>query len=104
MSLSRHIAILAIALSGVVHLFIVPGQFSNATVHGIFFILLGLAQIAWAAVFWRSRSNAAYVAGLGLSGGIIALWVLTVLVSVPYASTAQPIGLSQALSKAGELI
>ena len=42
---ARNIAIVSIALSGAVHLFMVREQFSHVPVHGIYFVLIGTAQL-----------------------------------------------------------
>ncbi len=85
LTIVRCVAILAIASAGAVHLLIVPEQFSHGVAHGSFFIFLGLAQVLWAAAFWRFPSKTSYWAGLGLSGGMVILWALTQLVAIPYA-------------------
>ena len=84
----RSISIAAIALAGVMHLIIGPGQFSHAFPHGVFFILIGTAQLLWALAFWRYISPILYWAGFAVSGGTISVLILTQLVSVPFALTA----------------
>ncbi len=66
--LIRYLAIATIALSGVVHLLIVPDQFTHAFAHGSFFIFIGVAQLLWAVGFWRYPSCISYWAVLALSG------------------------------------
>lgn len=100
----RYTAILTIALSGVVHLLIVPEHFSHGDVHVGFFIFIGVAQLMWAVAFWWHSSGILYRAGLALSGGTIILWALTRLVSVPLAPEVQAINTFLIVSKSAELI
>ena len=80
----RSIAIIGLAISGAVHLFIAPAQGSHAAAHGIFFSALGAAQLTWAIAFWRApsvgRPLLAWI-GIALSAGMISLWMLTQLAS-----------------------
>jgi hypothetical protein len=99
----RWIAMLAVAFSGGMHLSMVPVQISHSVAHGSFFLVLGLAQVIWAFAFWRFPARVWCFIGLGLSGGIIVLWVLTQLVSVPYAAAAEPINMWLILSKMAEI-
>lgn len=94
---------LAVAFSGGMHLFIVPVQISHSVAHGSFFLVLGLAQVTWAVAFWRFPARVWCFIGLGLSGGIIVVWVLTQLVSVPYAAAAEPIDMWLIMSKMAEI-
>ena len=87
----RYVAIAAIGLVGLVHLIIAPGHFSHAFPHVVFFILIGTAQLFWALAFWRQTSPILYWAGLAASGGTISIWILTQLVSAPFALTADVI-------------
>ncbi len=94
-----------ITIAGVVHLIITPAHFSHAPAHGILFGLMGISQIAWAVAFWKLTSSIRlYWIGLALSGGVIVLWGLTQLVSVPFALEAEPIDWAVFLSKGCELI
>ena len=87
----RYIATAAIALTGVAHLIIAPGHFSHAFPHGVFFILIGTAQLLWSLTFWRYSPPILYWAGLAVSGGTINIWILTQLISVPFALPADVI-------------
>ncbi len=100
----RYVAIAAIALAGVVQLIIAPGHFSHAFPHGVFFILIGTAQLLWALAFWRYISPILYWAGLAASGGTINIWILTQLVSVPFALTAHVIDPLTVYVTTGELV
>ena len=74
-----------------VHLIIAPGHFSHAFPHGVFFILIGTAQLLWALTFWRYISPILSWAGLAASGGTFNILILTQLVSVPFAPIADAI-------------
>ena len=88
-----------------VHLIIVPAHFSHAPAHGILFSAIGVGQILWATAFCRfSFSKPLYSVGLALTGGIVVLWCLTQIVSVPFASTPEPIDWSALISKILESI
>ena len=87
----RHIPITAIALAGVGHLIIALGHSSHAFPHVVFFFLIGTAQLLWALTFWRYFFPKLYWAGLAVSGGTFHIWILTQLVSVPFALTADVI-------------
>ena len=74
------------------HVIIAPGHFSHAFPHSVFFILIGTAQLLWALVFWWDMSPMLYWAGLAASGGTLSIWILTQLVSVPFALAADAMG------------
>ena len=73
------------------HVIIAPGHFSHAFPHSVFFILIGTAQLLWALAFWRDMSPMLYWARLAASGGTVNIWILTHLVSAPFALTADAI-------------
>ena len=101
----RYISLSTITIAGVVHLIITPAHFSHAPAHGILFGLIGIGQIAWAVAFLQfAFSVRLYWAGLTLSGGVVVLWSLTQIVSVPFALEAEPIDWAALLSKVSELI
>ena len=78
----RFIAIMAIAVSGAIHLSIAPAQASHALAHGMFFSGLGAAQLVWAIAFWRRPSMPLLAwTGIALSAGVIILWMLTQVAS-----------------------
>lgn len=72
-SRARLIAIIAVAIAGMIHLLISPSHLAHAPAHGIFFGLSGLAQVVWAMVYWRYPSKIAFYAGFALTGGMIVL-------------------------------
>ena len=100
----RNISIAAIAVAGLVHLGIAPGQLSHAPAHGIFFGLAGVAQVAWAFAFWRVQSSTLTWSGIALSGGLIILWLSTRVMPTPFEPTTHMIDWSLMVTKASEFI
>lgn len=100
----RSIPVITIAVAGVVHLWIAPLHYTHAPAHGLFFALAGLAQVIWAVAFWRRPSLLFYRIGLGLSGGLIVLWLLTQALGAPFGHGSEPVDASAVVSKACEFI
>ena len=100
----RYTSIASIAVAGLVHLIIAQGQLSHAPAHGAFFALAGVAQITWAAVFWRYRSSQLGWVGMALSGGLIVLWVSTRVVPVPFEPNPHAVNWALNATKISELI
>ena len=98
------VAIMTIALTGMVHLIIAPQHFSHAPAHGLFFGALGLAQLIWAGLFWREPNRPLYDIGMSLSGGIILLWLLTELAVAPFSDHAHPVDWSLIVTKLSETV
>ncbi len=80
----RSICVITIALAGLVHLLIAPLHYAHAPAHGIFFAVAGLVQCAWAVAFWRKPGPILYRLGLTLSGGLVVLWLLTLVLGAPF--------------------
>ena len=100
----RYLTIGAISAAGLAHLMITPAQFSDAIAHGVFFVILGTAQLIWAYAFWRSSAPQLYWTGIALSGGVVLLWTLTRVVSSPFEPNSHAIDLAMAVTISGELI
>lgn len=67
----------ATAAAGILHLFIAPGVLGfNANI-GIFFIAAGIAQLFWALPMVRRWGAPWYVAGIGGTAVLIALYAIT---------------------------
>ena len=119
-------ALVAMGLTGGLHLAIAPSHFEHAPAHGLFFGLLGALQCSWAlgAALWlattllrpRLRPRRACLGngdalpwqvrlpGLALAGGAVLLWILTQGISTPFAGQAEPIDGPTILSKLAELM
>jgi alkylhydroperoxidase/carboxymuconolactone decarboxylase family protein YurZ len=89
---ARNLAIACIALSGAVQLFLVPDLLSHNVARASFLAFIGVAQVLWALRFRWRPSAALYWAGVALSGGVIATWMLTLFMSTAYSSPLGPIG------------
>ncbi|MEL7061380.1 MAG: MbnH family di-heme enzyme [Acidobacteriota bacterium] len=105
------------AVAGGVHFSIAPAHYGHAAAHGLFFGLLGLAQVAWVTLgllgvviarrlarqrkwligVWRTS-------GLALGGGAVVLWLLTQWVDAPFAFAPEPIDSPTLISKLAELL
>jgi hypothetical protein len=83
------IAVAATAASAGIHFAVAPEHFHEWWGFGTFFVVSGLAQLAWAA----SPSNAAI--GIGGNAALIALWALSRTTGLPFgpdAGTPEAIG------------
>jgi hypothetical protein len=95
---------IAVAVAGLIHLWLGPQHYSHAPVHGIFFVVLGVAQLAWANFHNRKTSRQLYYAGLFLTGGMIILWAITRVVTQPFHGHPGSVDLEGILVKTAELI
>jgi cytochrome c peroxidase len=103
----NYIPMVALFAAGVTHLLIAPEHFSHAPAHGLFFAAVGVAQVVWSGVSYRYRqyrSASLGVLGIGLSGGIIVLWLLTHLVASPFATETHPLDAAALITKAAEAV
>jgi hypothetical protein len=71
-------------VAGLIHLAIVPIHWTHAPIHGAFFVLMGLIQIAWGIAFWRQPSMTLYRLGVLLAGALITLWLITHFLPAPF--------------------
>lgn len=100
----KYAAILFVFLAGLIHLVIVPDHLSHAPVHGLTFLAIGATQVLWAIAYVRLwRVPILYWMGLGLSGGIVLLWVLTQLIMPPFAAEPEPVDVATIVSKCAEI-
>lgn len=100
----NRIATIAIAAAGVIHLVVAPQHYAHAPAHGIFFVVAGLAEIAWAIVFLRQPTQQVYYAGLLLTGGLIVLWLVTRIIPAPFHGHAEAVDLGGTVCKISELV
>jgi hypothetical protein len=102
--MSKYGAVLFVFAAGLIHLAIVPDHLSHAPVHGLTFLAIGTTQVLWAIAYVRFwRLTILYWAGLGLSGGIVLLWVLTQLIMPPFAAEPEAIDVATIVSKCAEI-
>lgn len=98
--------IIAIGISGAVHVRIAPEHLEHTLAHGLFFGVLGFTQLMWtAANFWsrKFRSGFMFWSGLLLSGGIIVIWLLSHFIASPFTSEVHPSDWSTVVTKFAEL-
>ncbi|MEM7127193.1 MAG: DUF411 domain-containing protein [Chloroflexota bacterium] len=100
----KQIAVLALAIAGIIHLYISPNHYSHAPAHGIFFALSGTAQVVWAIAAFVRTNRTIYYTGVALSGGLVVLWLLTQVWTPPFSEMAEPVDIWMILSKAAEVI
>lgn len=91
-------------VAGLIHLIIVPIHWAHAPAHGLFFVLMGLAQIGWGIAFWRHPSVALYRLGIVLAGGLLTLWVITRLLPAPFEHEPGPVEIYGIICKAAEFL
>jgi hypothetical protein len=72
-----------------------------------FFLLLALAQLAWGIGVYRRPTRRLLMVGAAASLMVAALWVVSRTTGVPFGPepwTAEPVGISDVLATAGELV
>lgn len=99
-----NLAVVSLALAGGIHLGLVPEHFEHSPAHGIFFAIVGVAEILWAFVFWRRPGRILYYIGVGLSGGLIVLWAVTRVFPAPFEHTLGEIDLAGIVCKLVEFV
>lgn len=101
--MARILTSVLMAVAGVLHLYIAPIHFAHAPAHGLFFGVIGLAQVAWLVWYLRQPKQLTFGLGYALSGGVVVVWFLTQLVSTPYALAPEPIDAETLVTKFAEL-
>lgn len=101
MSTTQPLILICFVVTGAIHLLIAPDHYAHAPAHGLGFGAIGLAQLAYASLRLRARPWLA-APGLLLSGGVVALWLLTHLVATPFATAPHPIDWAAAATKLAE--
>lgn len=84
MKIARVGSLIALSVAGAVHVLAAPDHVQHMTVHGVFLLMVGVAQLAWVliALKWQTRSVA--LAGIALSGGMLLLYLLLNSVPSPF--------------------
>ena len=72
------------ALAGVIHLWIIPEHWAHAPAHGLFFLVVGIAQIIWGIALWRRPSTRLYYIGVLMAGWLIVLYGITRWLPAPF--------------------
>ena len=81
-----------------------PVHCAHAPAHGIFFALAGVAELLWAAAFWRKPTSRLYYLGLALAGGLLVLWAMTRFLIAPFEHEPATWDLGGLVCKASELV
>ena len=102
---ARTLAAVAMLGAGVIHFAFAPDHLSEQTSHGVFFLVVGWAQLFGAAALAFSwRPQRAWLLGTaGLNGGVAALWLLTRTAGLP-GEEAEPVGFPDALASGLEVM
>jgi hypothetical protein len=90
--------------AGVLHLIVAPGHIEHAPAHGLFFIITGVLQIAWAILFWRSGSQALSKLGFVMALWLVLLWAVTRFFFAPFGHGPEEVDVSGLATKACEVI
>jgi hypothetical protein len=93
----------AVALAGVVHILIVPQHYQHAPAHGLFFLIAGLIELAWAVAYSRTPSRRLLHVGIGIGSSLLVLWLLTRSLPVPFGHAAEPVDTWAIVCKLSEL-
>lgn len=100
----NRIASVAIGAAGIIHILLSPQHYAHAPAHGAFFMVAGIAELAWAFTFIKQPTKQVYYAGLVLAGGLIVLWVITRLIPAPFHDNPESIDVGGIVCKISELI
>lgn len=94
--------------AGIVHAVATIDHFTHYWLYGVFFLVVTYGQVTWGAALWRGRLSArALRLGAHANLAIIAVWVLSRTVGVPfgpYTWDAEPIGLADGAATMDQLV
>ncbi|NWF79231.1 MAG: hypothetical protein HXY37_04175, partial [Chloroflexi bacterium] len=99
---AQRMVVICLVIAGAIHLLIAPEHYAHAPAHGLLFGAIGLAQPGYVGLWWRRRRPALRLPGLLLSGGVVALWLLTHLVATPFAAEPHPLDWAAVATKLAE--
>ncbi len=77
-------ALIALTVAGAVHLLAAPDHVQHMTIHGMFLLDVGVAQLAWVLVALKRQTRSVALAGIALSGGMLLLYFLLNSVPSPF--------------------
>jgi len=101
---ARTLAAVAMLGAGIIHFAFAPDHLSEQTSHGVFFLVVGWAQLLGAAALafsWRPLRT--WLLGTaGLNAGVAALWLLTRTAGLP-GEPSEPVGFPDALASGLEV-
>lgn len=106
---SRSVLVVAASgtAAGAIHLAVAPSHWRQATVYGVFFVLVGVTQIVWSALLLVRASWELLTLTVIANLGVLLLWVQTRTTGVPLGPAAgvrEPVGLVDLSCAAVELL
>lgn len=90
-------------VAGAIHFAITPDHFAEAAGQGLFFLTLGTVQIGWALWLLARPSIRAWFTGLAIACASVLVYVLSLFVPAPFASTVETIDYLAIFTKLVEL-
>jgi hypothetical protein len=78
-----HVAALSI-VAGSIHAVAAPSHFAETWTHGAFFAGLAAFQLAWGVRIYSDPSSRGLRLGIGVSVAVIAVWIVSRTVGVPF--------------------
>lgn len=104
---TRRAAAALAALAGAIHLYVAPEHFDEYFLFGMFFLVLGAAQLTLAATLAvRPLDRGWYLLCAAVTLAVAALWIVTRTVGLPIGPEPwqpEPVGALDLSSKAAEL-
>jgi hypothetical protein len=97
----------ASAGAAAIHAIVVPEHVEEWWAFGLFFLLIGVAQLVWAVMVVRSPSRSVLWLGVLGNAAIVLLWIVTRTVGTlvgPEPHTPEPVGLADASATAFEVV
>jgi hypothetical protein len=98
------VAAVLLSTAGAIHLGAAPQHWGHSPAHGLFLFAVGLAELVWAAAFWRRASRRLRTVGVVLAGASIVLWALTRVLPAPFGHGPEAPGVADVASKLPELL
>lgn len=95
-------ASVAMLAAGLMHLTIAPVHWAHAPGHGVFFVVVGAAEVLWGITFCRQQTAGRRRVGMVLAGGLVTLWAITRFLPVPFHPGAGAVELSDLVLKLSE--
>ena len=76
-------------IAGILHLTFVASQHRGIAPEWIFFIAIGIAQIAWALWFYKNQKELFHHIGIYINGALLAMWIFTRVFPAPFLSSPE---------------
>ncbi|WP_216215880.1 hypothetical protein [Amycolatopsis aidingensis] len=105
--LATVVAALASAGAACIHLAVTPGHWQEWMLSGLFFVLLALFQLGWAATMMLAPRRSLLVVGIAANIGVIALWAVTRTWGLPFgphAGDPEAVGVAGSLTTVLEIV